>query len=178
MSRTRMWVAVATATALSLACLAGCRTPFSSALDPRPLDPVERGEYGGPRPQVAGETGAHSEEVEGLARVFYTRIINRRFNSIATFHDPALRELFSSPEAFSDYFAALADALTVAHFQALRPTELSVEQLDLLESDVVLVTVRYRGQKSLPLRWWSVELVQTDRWERSDGRWWIIPGKL
>ena len=178
MSRTRLWVAVGIATALSLACFAGCRTPFSSALDPRPLDPVERGEYGGPRPQVTGETGAHSEEVEGLARVFYTRIINRRFNSIATFHDPALRELFSSPEAFADYFAALTDALNVAHFEAVRPTELSVEQLDALESDVVLVTVRYRGENSLPLRWWSVELVQTDRWERNDGRWWIIPGKL
>ena len=49
MSRTRLWVAVGIATALSLACFAGCRTPFSSALDPRPLDPVERGEYGGPR---------------------------------------------------------------------------------------------------------------------------------
>ncbi len=110
--------------------------------------------------------------------MFYTRIINRRFNSIATYHDPALRELFGSPEAFADYFAALADALTEAHFEALRPTELSVEQLDAIEPDVALVTVRYRGQNSLDLRWWSVELVQTDRWERTNGRWWIIPGKL
>jgi hypothetical protein len=118
------------------------------------------------------------DEVRRLARVFYTRIINRRFNSIATFHDPALRELFGSPEAFADYFAALADALTVANFEALRPTWLGLEQIDVLEPDAVLVTVRYRGQNSLPLRWWSVELSQTDRWERNDDRWWIIPGKL
>lgn len=155
-----------------------CSSPFSADLGPRPLDPVERGEYEGPSPKFTGDAGPSAKEVERLARVFYTRIINRRFNSIATFHDPALRELFVSPEAFADYFAALADALTVGNFEALRPTWLALEQIDVLEPDAVLVTVRYRGQNSLPLRWWSVELTQTDRWERSDDRWWIIPGKL
>jgi hypothetical protein len=171
-------------TALALAGLAGavlvaaCSSPFSSDLDPRPLDPVERGEYEGPPPQLSGERAADVGQVERLARVFYTRTINRRFNSIATFHDPALRELFGSPEAFADYFAAFADALQVAHFEALRPTQAFLERIDVLEPDAVLVTVRFRGENSLPLRWWSVELARTDRWELSDGRWWIIPGKL
>ena len=156
----------------------GCSSPFSSDLDPRPLDPLERGEYDGPGPLITGEREVSADEVERLARVFYTRIINRRFNSIATFHDPALRELFTSPEAFADYFAAMTDTLIVAHFEALRPTAARLEKLDVLEADTVLVTIRYRGQNSLPLRWWSVELVRTDRWEHSDGRWWIIPGKL
>jgi hypothetical protein len=40
------------------------------------------------------------------------------------------------------------------------------------------VTVSLRGQNSLPLRWWSVGLDITDRWERIGGRWWVIPGKL
>lgn len=158
--------------------LAACASPFSGDLDPRPLDPVERGEYGGPPPTVTGARSSDIAEVEALARVFYTRIINRRFNSISTFHDPALRELFASPEAFADYFAAFADALTEAHFDALRPTSAALEQIDVLDADAVLVTVRFGGQNSLPLRWWSVELTRTDRWERSDGRWWIIPGKL
>ena len=158
--------------------LAGCGSLFSSDLEPRPLNPVERGEYRGPSPRITGEIGQSSDEVERLARVFYTRIINRRFNSIATFHDPALRELLGSPEAFADYFAALADALTVAHFEALRPTRLALQQIDVLEPNAVIITVRYQGRNSLPLRWWSVELVRADRWERSDGRWWIIPGKL
>lgn len=156
----------------------GCLYPFSSELEPRPLEPLERGEQRGPRPEVKGDSGPQVDQVERLSQAFYTRIINRRFNSIATFHDPALRELFASPEAFNDYFAALADALGEANFEALRPTQLSVEQLEALEQDVVLVTVRYRGRNSLPLRFWSVELVQTDRWERAQGRWWIIPGKL
>lgn len=163
---------------LAAALAGGCESPFPSNLDPRPLDPVERGEYQGSEPRVAGEPGADPDQVRRLAQVFYTRIINRRFNSIATYHDPALRELFASPEAFADWFAALADALTVANFEALRPKTLEVEQLDMLEPDVALVTVRYEGENALPLRWWNVDLVQTDRWERSDGRWSIIPGKL
>ena len=171
--------------ARALVCLAvlqvhgACASPFSSDLRPRPLDPVERGEYHGPPPLVTGEAGpGPAREVEALARVFYTRVINRRFNSTSTFHDPALRELFATPEAFADYFAALADALDVAHFEALRPTAVDLLQLDVLEADAVLVTVRYHGQNSLPLRFWSVELARTDRWERSESRWWIIPGKL
>jgi hypothetical protein len=158
--------------------LLACGSPFPSDFEPRPLDPVERGEYDGPPPVVTGTAGEASQDVERLARVFYTRILNRRFNSIATYHDPALRELFGAPEAFADYFAALADALEEAHFDALRPTSLDLEQIDVLEPDVALVTVRYRGENSLPLRWWTVDLTRTDRWERSDGRWWIIPGKL
>lgn len=163
---------------VALLLVTACTSPFSADLDPRPLDPVERGEYRGPPPEITGAVESYGGEVEPLARVFYTRLINRRFNSIATFHDPALRELFATPEAFADYFAAMADALSVAHFEALRPTSARLERIDVLESDAVLVTVRFRGQNSLPLRWWSVDLVRTDRWEKSDGRWWIIPGKL
>jgi hypothetical protein len=155
-----------------------CRNPFSRHLDPRPLTPLERGEYRGPPPEIVGEVGPVSDVVERLARVFYVRIINRRFNSLSTYHDPALRELFLSPEAFADYFAALADAFIEAHFEALRPEWVILERLDVLESDAALVTVRFRGQNSLPLRWWSVELVRVDRWEQVAGQWQIIPGKL
>ena len=162
---------------LAGAWLVGC-SPFSSDLDPRPLEPIERGEAEVPRPERVGDRDLESDKVERLARVFYTRTINRRFNSIATFHDPALRELFESPEAFADYFAAFADALDVAHFEALRPTSATLERIDVLDPDVVLITVRFVGENSLPLRWWTVELSRTDRWERSEDRWWIIPGKL
>lgn len=163
--------------ALLLPLVLGCSSPFSSDMDPRPLEPVERGEYGGPSPKITGPP-ADTEVVEKLARVFYVRMINRRFNSIATYHDPALREFFQSPEAFADYFAAFADELTEAHFEALRPQKIWIEQLDVLQPEMILVSVRFRGQNSLPLRWWRVDLVRTDRWEHHDDRWWIIPGKL
>lgn len=158
--------------------LSACGGPFSRDYQPRPLLPVERGEYRGPPPEITGAVGPASDVVERLARVFYVRIMNRRFNALSTFHDPALRELFQTPEAFADYYAAFSDALTAAHFEALRPEGVTLERLDVLEPDVVLVTVRFAGQNSLPLRWWSVELQRVDRWEHSSGRWWLIPGKL
>ena len=176
MRRARAWLVLAFC--VGLVEFTGCRSPFASALDPRPLNPVERGEYRGPEPEFVGEQGVRAEQVRLLAQVFYTRILNRRFNSIATNHDPALRELFVSPEAFADYFAAFADALSVSNFEAMRPTGLTVEQIELAEAEVALVTVRFRGRNSLPLRFSSVELIQTDRWEFRNGRWWIIPGKL
>ncbi len=155
-----------------------CGSVFSRDLAPRPLTALERGEYRGPPPQITGEVGPASDVVERLARVFYVRVLKRRFNSLSTYHDPALRELFVTPGAFADYFAAFADALVEAHFEALRPEQLTLEHLEVLAPDTVLVTVRFRGQNSLPLRWWSVELVRVDRWEQSSGQWRIIPGKL
>jgi hypothetical protein len=34
------------------------------------------------------------------------------------------------------------------------------------------------GENSLPLRFWETRLVREDRWERQDGQWWVVPGKL
>ena len=36
-----------------------------------------------------------------LANVFYQRLAHRRINSIATYHDPSLREFFQKPESFT-----------------------------------------------------------------------------
>ena len=68
-----------------------CGSLLARDLEPRPLTPLQRGEYQGPPPQITGEPGAASDVVERLARVFYIRVINRRFNSLSTYHDPALR---------------------------------------------------------------------------------------
>jgi hypothetical protein len=162
---------------LGLPVITACN-PFAPDLRPKPLDAAERGEYEGPEPEMTGPAAPGAEVVSSLARVFYVRITDRRFNSLSTYHDPALRELFHSPEAFADYFAALADGLTLAHFEALRPYEVVILRLDVLSPNVILVTHRYRGDNSLPLRFWSVSLERVDRWERSDGRWYVIPGKL
>ena len=63
-----------------------------------------------------------------LALDFYQRIANRRFNSIATYQDPALREFFRSPAAFADYYAELAHVLSDHHFEASRPTRIRLEE--------------------------------------------------
>ena len=177
--RARKLVALAAAFLAAAVGVAGCAGP--GAWRPAPLSSTERGEYGGRPPEVRGELGSAAGEVEmveRLARLFYVRITNRRFNTIATYHDPALREFFKTPEAFSDWFASFSDALDSSYFEALRPEHAWLEELDVEAPDRILVTVRLRGQNGRPLRFWTVDLVLVERWEQSDGRWWIIPGKL
>jgi hypothetical protein len=113
-----------------------------------------------------------------LSQLFYGRVTARRFDSLATFEDPALRELFHSEEAFADYYAAFAVALTRANFESNRPTAVYLESMARTGPTRVRVRVRFRGENALPLRWWSTRTVREDLWEFEDGRWWITPGKV
>lgn len=114
-----------------------------------------------------------------LADIFYQRLAHRRVNSIATYNDPALREFFRSQEAFADYYADLVQRLDLAHFEANRPSGIRLVSLHVEETaDRVVAVVEFRGNNSLPLRFWSVDYERRDVWERADDRWWIIPGKL
>lgn len=114
-----------------------------------------------------------------VADIFYQRLSHRRVNSIATFHDPALREFFHSEEAFADYYADLVENLSREHFQANRP-----QQIDLLSLHVepaasrAVAVVKFQGDNALPLRFWSVDYSRRDIWELSQDRWWIVPRKL
>ena len=113
-----------------------------------------------------------------LADVFYQRIANRRFNSIATFHDPALREFFASGEAFADYYADLAQALDASRFEANRPLSIVLLEFEANDPDRVVIHVHLSGENARPLRWWNAQLWRADQWEFRDGRWLIVPGKL
>ena len=113
-----------------------------------------------------------------LSHLFYGRITARRFDSLATFEDPALRELFHSEEAFADYYAAFAVALTRANFESNRPTAVDLESMARSGPSQVRVRVRFTGENALPLRWWSTHTVREDIWEFQDGRWWISPGRV
>lgn len=136
-----------------------------------------------------------------LANDFYKRIANRRFNSIATYQDPSLREFFRTEQAWSDYYADLVQKLEDASFEAVRPTRVDIVSIDFEERDAAetegmdpaqvdpLITVlepqltarivvRFTGENGKPLRWWSTSTLRKDRWKRIEGRWWIVPGKL
>ena len=52
-----------------------------------------------------------AEALIPLSEIFYSRITSRRFNSRATFQDPSVRQFFPTIAAYSDYYAALVDAL-------------------------------------------------------------------
>lgn len=135
--------------------------------------------YSGFDPQSLNPGGAADFTVlVPLSGIFYERIKARRFNSLATYEDPALREFFKTEAAFADYYAALAEALERAHFESLRPTAVRLDRMDRSGRRTVIVEVTLRGENGLPLRWWSTAVTRRDEWEFSGGRWWIVPGKV
>ena len=121
-----------------------------------------------------------SPELEFYQRAsqFYERLTGSRFNSLSTFRDPSLREYFESEESFSDYFADLAQDLADAHFSRNRPVSSAVEEFSVDAPGKARVRTRIVGDNAKPLRFWSTSLAREDRWERRDGRWWIIPGAV
>lgn len=147
----------------------------------RAVWPFGRGSAG-PAPDLEqGLSIADTETVVAFyerAQTFYGRLARRRFNDISTYRDEQLRDFFRSEAAFSDYYAGLAQALTDAHFERNRPLSLDVVEFRLSGPGEAEVVTRMVGENGRPLRRGTTDLERTDRWERLQGSWWIIPGKL
>ncbi|MEM7413794.1 MAG: hypothetical protein AAF430_26435 [Myxococcota bacterium] len=139
---------------------------------------------GAPPPIAAPESGAtavDSERVLSLRRRaegFYLRLAYRRFNTLETYNDFIMRDHFRSLDLFFDYYADLAEDLALADFEKSRPTRIEVLEFLFEDSETAKVLVRFHGDDGRPLRPGAREIVRTDRWERADGIWWILPGKL
>ena len=136
----------------------------------------------GPAPDVDfGVQVADSEAVAGFharASSFYARLARRRFSTRATYRDPRLREYFPTAQAFSDYYADLAQALVEADFERSRPLRLEVLEFSFDAPGRARVQLRLTGDDGRPLRWGERVLEREDRWERRGGRWWLAPGKV
>ena len=113
-----------------------------------------------------------------LSEIFYQRITSRRFDSRATFEDPSVRQFFPTVAAYSDYYAALVDALDRAHIRFNRPTVVELLGIEAGDGDSLRLSLRFIGRNDLPLRWWNATLLRTDQWRWQDGRWWVVPGKV
>ncbi len=113
-----------------------------------------------------------------LSEIFYARITSRRFNSRATFEDPSVRQFFPTLASYSDYYAALVDALDRANIRFNRPTAIKMLSIELSPSGSLLLSLRFIGPNDLPLRLWNATLLRTDEWLWQDGRWWVVPGKV
>jgi hypothetical protein len=111
------------------------------------------------------------------ASAFYARLAQRRFDTISTYQDDALRGYFASEAAFADYYADLTGALVEAHFEKNRPLTLEVLEMRLEGPGRARVETRMVGEDGRPLRPGHVRLDRIDRWQRSDGVWRIEPGK-
>jgi len=117
-------------------------------------------------------------EFHARARAFYERLAARRVNTYATYQDRVLRDYFRSEQEFADYYADLANDLAEAWFERNRPVEVEVAELVVEGRGRARVVVHLVGEDAKPLRPGLTHLVREDRWERQDGRWWIVPAKL
>jgi len=113
-----------------------------------------------------------------LSEIFYGRITSRRFNSRATFEDPSVRQFFPDVAAYSDYYAALVDALDRANIRYNRPTRVDLLGVEVSETGNLMLDLRFVGRNDLPLRWWNTSLARKDEWRWQDGRWFLVPGKV
>jgi hypothetical protein len=111
------------------------------------------------------------------ASAFYGRLARRRFDSIETYQDEALRDFFRNETAYADYYADLTGALVDAHVEKNRPLSLEVLEVRLEGPGRARVDTRITGADGRPLRPGNVHLVRSDRWERIDGAWRIEPGR-
>jgi hypothetical protein len=109
---------------------------------------------------------------------FYLRLAHRRFDTLETYNDFIMRDHFASLDLFFDYYADLAEDLALARFDRSRPTGVEVLEFLFEDAKTAQVLVRFIGDDGRPLRPGSVELVRTDRWEFSEGTWWLRPGKV
>ena len=139
-------------------------------------------DWEGPTPDLAqGVAVVDNEAVASFyqrAQGFYGRLAGRRFNTLSTYRDPFFREFFRTERAHADYYADLTQALRLAHFEQNTPVALDVVELRLEGPGRAVVRTRIVGENDQPLRWWETELMREDRWERSDGDWWIVPGAI
>ncbi|MBJ19663.1 MAG: hypothetical protein GY910_11095 [bacterium] len=119
-----------------------------------------------------------ARELVPLSEIFYARITSRRFNSRATFEDPSVRQFFPTVAAYSDYYAALVDALDRAYIRFNRPTSVELLGIEVAVSGNLMLKLRFVGRNDLPLRWWNASLILTDEWTWQDGRWFVVPGKV
>ena len=189
--------ALFSAVALALV-LSGCSTvkapgwlwPFGGDAEPlaeteaAPAPPLQL-----PPPPVATPVGIPNAPVTEVgdaailgfqerADAFYTRLTQRRFNTLATYNDPTLRAYFETQDGFSDYYARLAEDLTAAHFEKNRPLEALVQEFAMEAPGRARVRYRLEGMSGRPLRFWSTSIEREDVWQQANGRWWIVPGKL
>lgn len=102
----------------------------------------------------------------------------RRFNTLDTFNDPALRGYFETQERFFDYYADLSQGLELEHFEKSRPDHVRVTEFVFDSPQRARVRVELEGEDGRPLRPDTTELSRVDRWERSGDAWFLAPEKL
>jgi hypothetical protein len=139
------------------------------------------GDDGGDQPGRVSEVEVvESAEVADFyvrATAFYELLEGRRFNSLVAFRDAGLRAYFENEQAFTDYYADVADDLATAHFARSLPVQTEVREFLVDGPGRARVHVRVVGEDGRPLRFWTTSIEREDLWERRSGQWWITAAK-
>jgi len=110
---------------------------------------------------------------------FYGTLRGRPLEAFQTFQDAKLRAYFASPEAFSDWYAPVANRVRDSHLRFGTPEEVRIRAFRFVDADTAQVDVVLVGPHERPLRFGPVEVELTDVWRRSeDGIWMLTPDRL
>jgi hypothetical protein len=144
--------------------------PFNN----KPMGPAPDTSFGVAVLPAGGDVSRFHER----AASFYSQLVNRRFNSILTYRDQALRAYFRDDDAFSDYYTDFSYSLELAAFEQNRPLRLDLTEFSLGEAGIAQVEILITGEDGKPLKYGETDYVRLDRWERHDGEWWLVPAKI
>jgi hypothetical protein len=127
------------------------------------------------RPVSDAEAAAFSARIEK----FYSALEGVPLDALVTYESSTLRDCFTSPQGFSDYFSALATAARLESFRYTTARHVQIREFNFLSADEATVWVTFISVNQRTLRFWSISFDRVDTWHRSeDGVWRIVPAKL
>jgi hypothetical protein len=141
--------------------------------------------FGGAAPAPAPETPAvnvsDAEAAAFSARIekFYGTLEGLPLDALVTYENSTLRDCFTSPASFSDYFSALATAARLESFRYTTARHVKIREFNFESADEATVDVSFISVNQRTLRFWSIHFDRVDSWKRNeDGVWRIVPAKL
>jgi hypothetical protein len=121
------------------------------------------------------EVAAFSARIEK----FYSTLEGLPLDALVTYENSTLRDCFTSPAGFSDYFSALATAARLEAFRYTTARHVQIREFNFVSPDEATVDVSFISVNQRTLRFWSIHFERVDTWRRSeDGVWRIVPAKL
>jgi hypothetical protein len=121
------------------------------------------------------EAAAFSARIEK----FYGALEGVPLDALVTYQSSTLRDCFTSPEGFSDYFSALATAARLEAFRYTTARRVQIREFNFASPEEATVLVSFISVNQRALRFWSIHFERVDTWARGDdGVWRIVPAKL
>ncbi len=136
--------------------------------------------FGGadPLPEISAAETAPASALASRLDSFYGRLAGVPLDAVTTFDMPGLRDYFTGPSAFGDYYASLANQVRDASLANGVADRVVVREFHFADADTAVVAVGIFGHHRRRLRFWEIELRRVDTWRRLEGVWLLVPDKL